>query len=71
MGDIMKKDLNNIAIYVKKTRREYGLSQVGFALRCGVGLRFLRDLEQGKTNLNNMLKSGSPLQIFSIKEKIP
>ena len=23
---------------------------------------------KGKTNLNNMLKSGSPLQIFSLKE---
>ncbi|MCQ3034708.1 MAG: helix-turn-helix domain-containing protein [Bacilli bacterium] len=48
----MNKELNNIAIYVKRTRKQYGLSQEDFALRCGVGLRFLRDLEQGKTNLN-------------------
>jgi y4mF family transcriptional regulator len=33
---------------VKKVRKSAGLTQVELAERAGVGLRFVRDLEQGK-----------------------
>lgn len=37
--------------YVKKKRKEYGLTQVELSQKSGVGLRFIRDLEQGKKTL--------------------
>ena len=37
--------------YIKTKRKKYGLSQVELAQRSGVGLRFIRDLEQGKQTL--------------------
>ena len=40
--------MNPIAAFVKKARKEAGLTQEEFALRSGLGLRFVRDLEQGK-----------------------
>lgn len=36
---------------VKGKRKDLGLTQKEFSLRVGIGLRFLRSLEQGKTNL--------------------
>ncbi len=33
---------------VKSLRKEYGLTQEDLALKSGVGLNFVRDLEQGK-----------------------
>ncbi len=37
--------------YVKEMRHLYGLSQVEASEKSGVGLRFVRDLEQGKSTL--------------------
>ncbi|MBR1415216.1 MAG: helix-turn-helix transcriptional regulator [Prevotella sp.] len=37
--------------YIKEKRKKNGLSQVELAVRAGVGLRFVRDLEQGKQTL--------------------
>lgn len=37
-----------INIEIKKLRKKLGLNQVDFAKRAGVGLRFLRELEEGK-----------------------
>ena len=37
-----------IAEYVKRMRRETGLTQVDLSEKAGVGLRFVRELEQGK-----------------------
>ena len=34
--------------YIKQQRRAAGLTQPEFALRSGLGLRFVRELEQGK-----------------------
>ena len=42
---------NNLSTYVKETRRQFGLTQVDLAAKSGVGLRFLRELEQGKETL--------------------
>ncbi|MHC4884149.1 MAG: helix-turn-helix transcriptional regulator [Planctomycetota bacterium] len=43
--------MNCLSTFVKVKRREVGLSQVELADRAGVGLRFIRDLEQGKKSL--------------------
>lgn len=42
---------NNLSTYVKDMRRQFGLTQVDLAAKSGVGLRFLRELEQGKETL--------------------
>lgn len=50
--------------FVKQKRREYGLTQVELAEKSGVGLRFLRELEQGKATLR-MDKVNQVLEMFS------
>ena len=47
----MKREENNISMFVKKERRLANLTQKELALKAGVGLRFIRDMEQGKTSL--------------------
>ena len=37
--------------YVKTMRKEYNLTQVELSEKSGVGLRFVRELEQGKQTL--------------------
>ena len=37
-----------IGDYIKEERHKAGLTQEEFALRSGLGLRFVRELEQGK-----------------------
>ncbi len=40
--------MNAIAEYIKTQRKAAGLTQEEFAARSGLGLRFIRELEQGK-----------------------
>ena len=40
--------MNIIGKYIKEERKQAGLTQEEFALRSGLGLRFVRELEQGK-----------------------
>ncbi len=40
-----------INIQIKNSRKKLGLTQIDFAKRVGVGLRFLRELERGKTTV--------------------
>ena len=47
----MKKEKNIISDFVKAERKAVGLTQKELALKAGVGLRFIRELEQGKTSL--------------------
>lgn len=49
--------------FVKNKRKEYNLTQVGLARETGVGLRFVRDLEQGKSTLR-MDKVNQVLALF-------
>ena len=37
--------------FIKTRRKQLGLTQQDLAERAGVGLRFIRDLEQGKESL--------------------
>ena len=39
---------NKIGKNIKEIRKKYNLTQVELSDRAGVGLRFLRELEQGK-----------------------
>ena len=49
--------------YIKQKRKKNGLSQVELAERAGVGLRFVRELEQGKQTLR-MDKVNDVLVLF-------
>ena len=42
---------NRLSSYVKEMRKQFGLTQVDLAAKSGVGLRFVRELEQGKETL--------------------
>ncbi|MGA1530118.1 MAG: helix-turn-helix transcriptional regulator [Kiritimatiellia bacterium] len=42
---------SELSIFVKAARKKLGLTQIDLADRTGVGLRFVRELEQGKTTL--------------------
>ena len=55
--------MNSVSEFVKRERRRAGLTQEDFAIRCGVGLRFLRDLEQGKESCR-MDKVNQVLSMF-------
>lgn len=39
---------DNLGQRIQQLRKKTGLTQIEFAKRSGVGLRFLRELEQGK-----------------------
>lgn len=52
-----------LSIFVKDMRREYGLTQEDLAAKAGVGLRFVRELEQGKQTLR-MDKINQVLALF-------
>lgn len=41
----------SLSAFVKQMRKEYGLTQVDLSEKSGVGLRFVRELEQGKETL--------------------
>ncbi|UYW02447.1 helix-turn-helix transcriptional regulator [Flavobacterium agricola] len=43
--------MDSIRLFVKQKRKELKLTQEELALNAGVGLRFVRELEQGKTTL--------------------
>jgi len=52
---------NIISGFLKSERKAAGITQKELALKAGVGLRFIRDVEQGKTSfradtLNKVLK---------------
>ncbi len=43
--------MNGISEFIKTKRRELGITQKELAEKAGVGLRFVRECEQGKTTL--------------------
>lgn len=52
-----------LSVKLKALRKEYGLTQEDLALKCGVGLNFVRQLEQGKLTLR-MDKVNQVLALF-------
>ena len=42
---------NVISSTLKSLRKEHGLTQVDLAMKSGVGLNFVRELEQGKATV--------------------
>jgi y4mF family transcriptional regulator len=43
--------MSNFSTFLKERRKTVGLTQEELASKAGVGLRFVRDLEQGKKTL--------------------
>ena len=43
--------MNSIGKQIQELRKKAGIDQIEFAKRAGVGLRFVRELEQGKTTV--------------------
>ena len=62
-------DMNKIGNYIKEERKKAGLTQEEFAMRSGLGLRFVRELEQGKETVR-MDKVTQALAMFG-KEAVP
>lgn len=61
--------MKTIAEFVKTERKKAGLTQEEFALRSGLGLRFVRELEQGKETVR-MDKVNQALAMFGM-ETVP
>lgn len=57
--------MNKIAEFVKQNRKAAGLTQEEFAFRSGLGLRFVRELEQGKETVR-MDKVNQALSMFGM-----
>lgn len=55
--------MNTLSKFVKRKRKELGLTQEDLSFKAGVGLRFVRDLEQGKKSLQ-MDKVNQILSLF-------
>ena len=60
---------NVISSTLKTLRKEHGLTQVDLAMKSGVGLNFVRELEQGKETVR-MDKVNQALAMFGM-EAVP
>lgn len=58
--------MNRIGQYVKEQRKKAGLTQEEFAIRAGLGLRFVRELEQGKETVR-LDKVNQALSMFGME----
>ncbi len=61
--------MTQLSRYVKEKRKEYGLTQIDLSQKSGVGLRFVRELEQGKETLR-LDKVNQVLSLFG-SEMLP
>ena len=61
--------MNRIAEFIKTNQKAAGLTQEEFAIRSGLGLRFVRELEQGKPTVR-MDKVNIALAMFDM-EAVP
>ena len=57
---------DSLPLFIKDMRKKFGLTQVDLAAKSGVGLRFVRELEQGKETLR-MDKVNQVLALFGHK----
>lgn len=58
--------MNTIGEFIKEERKKVGLTQKEFAMRSGLGLRFVRELEQGKETVR-LDKVNQALAMFGMK----
>ena len=58
--------MNKIADFIKTNRKTLGLTQEEFAMRSGLGLRFIRELEKGKETVR-MDKVNQALAMFGME----
>ena len=56
--------MNELGLKIKGLRKKHNLTQRELALRAGVGLRFIRELEQGKTTVR-LDKVNQVLEFFN------
>lgn len=61
--------MSTISEFIKKERKKAGLTQEEFAQRSGLGLRFVRELEQGKKTVR-LDKVNQALGMFGM-EAVP
>ena len=61
--------MSRIGEYIKQERKKAGLTQEEFAFRSGLGLRFVRELEQGKETVR-LDKVNQALSMFGC-EAVP
>ena len=67
---------SSLSKYVKLMRKQYNLTQIDLSEKSGVGLRFVRELEQGKQTLrldkvNQILKLfGCEVGVVKIEKNI-
>ena len=59
----MEQGLMTLSDFLKDKRKKLNLTQQQLAEKAGVGIRFIRDLEQGKTTLR-MDKVNQVLKLF-------
>lgn len=57
---------SSLSGFVKSMRKEHGLTQVELSEKSGVGLRFVRELENGKETLR-LDKVNQVLNLFGAK----
>lgn len=58
--------MNKIGQYIKEQRKKTGLTQEEFAIRAGLGLRFVRELERGKETVR-LDKVNQALSMFGME----
>lgn len=58
--------MNTISKTIKEERKKAGITQKDFAERSGLGLRFVRELEQGKETLR-LDKVNQALRMFGME----
>jgi y4mF family transcriptional regulator len=59
-------ETTSLSKQIKALRKEYNLTQQDLAFKSGVGLRFLRELEQGKPTVR-MDKVNQVLEMFNLQ----
>ncbi len=57
---------NKLSSCIKALRKEFHLTQQDLAFKSGVGLRFVRELEQGKPTVR-MDKVNQVLELFNLE----
>lgn len=60
----MRTPPTELSKFVKEMRRRFNMTQIDLSERSGVGLRFIRDLEQGKPTLR-LDKVNQVLRLFN------